>query len=57
MHVPNPNTKKIKIFITYYITYGITTLKKYADANHVLIVKKIDKKVNGLIRRTFERQP
>jgi hypothetical protein len=57
MHVLNPNTKKRKILITYYKTYGITTLEKHANANHVVIVKKNDKKVNGLIRRTFERQP
>jgi hypothetical protein len=54
MHVPNPNTQKRKIFITYYKTYGITTLKKHAYVNHVVIVKKIEKKVNGLIIKTFE---
>ncbi len=32
-------------------------MKKQADANHVVIVKKIDEKVNGLIKKTFERQP
>jgi hypothetical protein len=45
--------KKRKILITYYKTYGITTLKKHANANHVVIVKMIDKKVNGLIKITF----
>jgi len=46
--------KKRKILITYYKTYGITTLKKHVDS---IIVKKIDKKVNGLIKRTFLKQP
>ncbi len=32
-------------------------MKKDADVNHVVIVKKIDGEVNGLIIRTFERQP
>jgi hypothetical protein len=49
--------KKRKILITYYKTYGITTLKKHANANHVVIVKMIDKKVNGLIKITFLKQP
>jgi hypothetical protein len=56
MHVPNLNTKKRKGLIAYYKTYGITTLKKNVDGNHVMIVKKIELELNGLIKRTLEKQ-
>jgi hypothetical protein len=53
-HVPNPNLKGRKVF---NITYGITTLKKYVDPNHALIVKKIKEEINGSIKGNFEKQP
>jgi hypothetical protein len=49
-HDPNPSTKERKGLMTYYKTYGITTLKKCGDANHTLIVKKIEEEVNGPLR-------
>jgi hypothetical protein len=55
-HAPNPSTKERKGLITYYKTYGITTLKKHGDANHTLIVKNIEEEVNGPLKRTFEKQ-
>jgi len=39
VHVPNPSSKESKCFITYYKTYGITTLKKTLDTDHALIDK------------------
>jgi hypothetical protein len=57
MHALIPNTKKRKGFITYYKTYGITTLKKHVDGDHVVIVKKIEETINALIKATFEKQP
>jgi hypothetical protein len=44
MHVPNPSTKERKSFITYYKTYGITTLKKHVDIDYALIVKILKRK-------------
>jgi hypothetical protein len=55
-HAPNPSTKERKGLITYYKTYGITTLKKHGDANHTIIVKKFEEEVNGPLKRTFEKQ-
>jgi hypothetical protein len=55
VHVLNPNTKKRKILITYYRTYGITILKKHVDNDHATIVKKIKEETNVLIRRPFEK--
>jgi len=34
MHALNLNTKERKILITYYKTYGISTLKKHVDNDH-----------------------
>jgi hypothetical protein len=45
-------TKKEKGF---NLTYGITTLKKHVDANHVLIVKKIEEEINGSMKGNFEK--
>ncbi len=56
MHAFNPNTKERKGFITYYKTYGITILKKHVDNDHTTIIKKIEEKVNVLVRGPFERQ-
>jgi hypothetical protein len=47
LHVFNPSTKERNGLITNYKTYGITTLKKHGNGNHVIIVKKIEE-VNGL---------
>jgi hypothetical protein len=55
-HAPNPNTKERKGLITSYKTYGITSLKKHGDANHTLIVQKIEEEVNPPLKRTFEKQ-
>jgi DNA-binding transcriptional regulator WhiA len=49
LHVFNPSTKEKNELITYYKTYGITTLKKHVNGNHVVIVKKIEE-VNGLLK-------
>jgi hypothetical protein len=47
--------KEKKKLLTYYKTYRITTLKKNVDVDDVVIVKKIEEEVNGLIRETLER--
>jgi hypothetical protein len=57
VHVHNPSTKEKKGLITYYKTHGIIILKKHVDVYHVLIIKKIEGQVNGLIRGFLERQP
>jgi hypothetical protein len=49
LHVFNPSTKENNELITYYKTYGITTLKKHVNGNHVVIVKKIEE-VNVLLK-------
>ncbi len=56
MHVINLNTKERKWFITYYKTYGIIVLKKHADNDHAIIVKKFEEEINALIKGPFERQ-
>jgi len=56
VHVFNPNTKERKGFITYYKTYGITILKKHVESDHATIIKKIEEKLNVLVRGPFERQ-
>ncbi len=48
MHAFNQNTKERKGLITYYTTYGITTLKKHVDSDHVTIVKKNEGEINFL---------
>jgi hypothetical protein len=52
VHVFNQNTKERKGFITY----GITTLKKHVNSDHATIVKKIEQKVNVIIKGPIERQ-
>jgi hypothetical protein len=44
MHALNLNTKERKMLITYYKTYGISTLKKHVDNDHATIVKNLRKK-------------
>jgi hypothetical protein len=44
MHALNLNTKERKLLITYYKTYGISTLKKHVDNDHATIVKNLRKK-------------
>ncbi len=39
INCPNPRTKERKGRITYYKTYGITTLKKHGNVNHGIIAK------------------
>ncbi len=56
LHALNPNTKERKGFITYYKTYGIIVLKKHVDSDHTTIIKKIEEKVNVLVRGPIERQ-
>jgi hypothetical protein len=41
MHVVNPNTEKRKGLITYYTTYGITTLKNM----WIMIMQQLFKKM------------
>jgi hypothetical protein len=48
MHALNPNRKERKMLITYYKTYGISTLKKHVDNYHPTIVKKIEEEINVL---------
>jgi hypothetical protein len=55
VHNLNPNTKERNRLITYYKTYGITTLKKHVDNDHATIVKKIKEETNALIRGPFEK--
>jgi hypothetical protein len=56
LHAPSPNTKERKALTTYYKTYEITALKNQVDTNHVLVVKKFEKEVNGPTKKTFEMQ-
>ncbi len=56
LHVLSLNTKERKTLTTYYKTYEITTLKKHADTNHVLIMKHFEKEVNGPIIKKIEMQ-
>ncbi len=56
MHVLNPNTKGRKWFITYYESNGIIALKKHVNNDHATFVKKIEEKINVLVRRLFEKQ-
>ncbi len=35
----------------------MTTLKKHVDSVHVIIVKKIEEKVNVVVRGSIEKQP
>jgi hypothetical protein len=54
--VLNLSTKERNKLITYYKTYGVTSLKKHVDANLVVIVKKIEEEANGPIKGTLKRQ-
>jgi len=56
MHALNPNTKERKIFITYYKTYDISTLKKHVDNDHATIAKNFEEEINVLRRGPIERQ-
>jgi hypothetical protein len=49
--------KKKEGLITYYKTYGITTLKKHVDVDHFLFFKKNKKETNGPIIGILEKQP
>ncbi len=40
----NPKIQARKRLISYYKTYGITSLRKHVDVNHMLIAKKLKKK-------------
>jgi hypothetical protein len=37
--------------------YGIMALKKHVDVNHVVIIKKVEEKVNGPIKGTLKKKP
>jgi hypothetical protein len=41
----------------YYKTNGILALKKHVDVEHGLFTKKLDEKVNSLVKTQVERQP
>jgi hypothetical protein len=56
VHAPNPSTKERKGLITYYKTYEKIALKNHVDGDHAIIVKNIEKEVNGLIRGILEGQ-
>lgn len=53
----NSSTKESKGLITHYKTYWITTLRKHVDANHFIMLTKIEEEVNNAIRRIVEKQP
>jgi hypothetical protein len=48
-------TKLRKFFVSYFKSNGIITLTKYVDANHELIVKNFEEKMNNL-KSPFKRQ-
>jgi len=48
VHAFNPNTQERKGLITYYATYGITTLKKHVDSDHATIIDKNEGEINFL---------
>ncbi len=52
----NLRTKLRKGLISYYKTNGILTLKKHADAKHILLAKELDKEVNNSVKIQVERQ-
>jgi len=52
----NPRTKKRKVLITYYKTYGITIIKKHANAYHSIIAKKFEKEINNGIKENVEKK-
>jgi hypothetical protein len=57
VNIPNAKIKKRKGLIIYYKNYVIISLKKHVDANHSIIVKKIEEEINNEIIGTIERQP
>jgi len=54
VNIPNSRTKERRGLITYYKTYGITTLKKHVDANHYVIAKKFQKEINNEITKKLK---
>jgi hypothetical protein len=50
----NPSIKESKGLITYYKTYRITTLRKHVDANHFIMLTKIEEGVNSAIKGIVE---
>jgi hypothetical protein len=44
-----------KGFVSYFKNKGIITLKKYANANHKLIAKKIEEEMNNM-KSPMEKQ-
>jgi hypothetical protein len=55
VNIPNWKTKERRGLITYYKTYGITTLKKHVNANHFAIAKKFEKEIDNEIIESVER--
>jgi hypothetical protein len=53
MYAFNPNTKETKGH-NIFKTFGITTLKKYVNCDHAIIVNVFEEEVN---KGPFERQP
>jgi hypothetical protein len=46
-----------KRLIFYYKINGITSLKKHVDVEHTIIAKKIEEKINYLLKGREEIQP
>ncbi len=53
----NLRTQARKELISYYKTYGITSLTKHVDIHHMLITKEFDKRMNNLLKEREEIQP
>jgi hypothetical protein len=56
LNILNARTKERKGLVTYYTTYGITTLKKHVNPNYSIIVKFFEEETNNEILKTVERQ-
>jgi len=50
-------TKERRGIITYFKKNGIIALKKHVDADHVVLEKRFEEKVNFPLRNILEKQP
>ncbi len=55
VNILNPRIKERNGLIIYYKTYGITAFNKHVDADHSIIVKKLEE-INNEIIGNVERQ-
>jgi len=51
------NSSKERIDFLLYKTYGITSLTKHVDIDHMLITKEFDENMNSLLKERKKIQP